>query len=301
LPRRVKNALERAPYRQTRLLETITMATFVGADKADILNGTDGSDAIYGLGGNDWINGLAGNDFLKGGGGTDIINGGPGNDFIIGGTEADWMIGGLDNDTYLVDQAADLVTEYGGQGIDTVLTSVDYVLPAGADVETLATNSDNGTADLLLVGNSSGNSVRGNNGDNTIGGREGNDELTGLGGRDGFMFATSLDAATNVDTITDFNVVDDTILLFAALFNELGDSISPGEFVIGTAAVDAADRLIYDIGTGAVFYDSDGVGGTAAVQFATLDAGLGLTYQDFRLYQFPDIGFPDFSDWISRF
>lgn len=265
------------------------MAVLVGTDKAEILNGAEDADSISGLGGNDWINGNGGNDFLKGGGGTDIITGGAGNDFISGGAQADLMIGGLDNDTYVVDNANDGVIENAGQGIDTVLTSVNYVLREGPDVETLATNNDNGTADLSLWGNSSGNLVRGNNGNNNIAGGDGNDELTGLGGRDLFHFTTPLNAATNVDEITDFNVVDDTIVLDPAIFNgfdnvwTLGGSVSAGEFVIGPAAVDANDRLIYNSGTGALYYDADGAGGTAAVQFATLDTGLNLTYQDFSV------------------
>jgi Ca2+-binding RTX toxin-like protein len=58
-------------------------------------------------------------------------------------------------------------------------------------------------------------------------------------------------------------------------------NISAGEFVIGTAAQDANDRIIYDSNTGALFYDNDGVGGNAQVQFATLSPGLGLTNLDF--------------------
>jgi Ca2+-binding RTX toxin-like protein len=271
------------------------MATKVGTDNADLLNGTDDFDWIAGLGGNDWINGYGGDDFLKGGGGSDIITGGAGNDFIIGGAQADLMIGGLDNDTYVVDDLNDGVIEYAGQGIDSVLTSVNYVLREGADVETLATSSDSGTADLALWGNSSGNLVRGNNGNNSISGGAGNDELTGLGGQDFFHFFTPLNAATNVDEITDFNVVDDTIVLDPTIFSGFADvwgyggSVSPGEFAIGAAASDADDRLIYDSGTGALYYDSDGVGGTAAVQFATLAAGLALTYQDFAVMAHFDV------------
>jgi Ca2+-binding RTX toxin-like protein len=83
--------------------------------------------------------------------------------------------------------------------------------------------------------------------------------------------------------ITDFNVADDTILLDQDIFSSsLGlGNISAGEFVIGTAAQDANDRIIYDSDTGALYYDSDGNGGTAAIQFATLNTGLGLTYLDF--------------------
>ena len=164
------------------------------------------------------------------------------------------------NDTYVVDSATDTITESGGQGTDTVRTSASFVLTAGADVETLETTDDSGIAAIDLTGNASGNIVRGNNGNNVIGGGDGDDELTGLGGQDSFLFDTPLDAAVNLDVITDFNVADDTILLDQTIFSSsLGlGNISAGEFVIGAAAQDANDRIIYDNTTGALFYDSDG-------------------------------------------
>jgi Ca2+-binding RTX toxin-like protein len=196
---------------------------------------------------------------------------------------ADTLVGRGGDDTYLVDNAGDTITENGGQGFDTVRTSVSFTLTAGADVETLATTSDGGTATLSLLGNSSGNIVRGNNGNNVIGGGDGNDELTGLGGQDRFLFNTALNAATNVDVITDFNVADDTILLDAGIFNAVGTSVEAGEFVVGTAAQDANDRIIYDNQTGDLLFDRDGVGGAAAIQFAEVAPGLALTNLDFLI------------------
>jgi serralysin len=116
--------------------------------------------------------------------------------------------------------------------------------------------------------------VRGNFGNNIIAGGDGRDELTGLAGQDRFLFDTPLNAATNVDRITDFNPGIDTILLDQDIFSSsLGlGNISEGELAFGTAAQDANDRIVYDQTTGALFYDNDGVGGNAQVQFATLDA-----------------------------
>ena len=54
-------------------------------------------------------------------------------------------------------------------------------------------------------------------------------------------------------------------------------------FHVGAAAVDVSDRVIYDATTGALSYDADGVGGAAAVQFATLGTNLNLTSTDFFL------------------
>jgi serralysin len=52
-------------------------------------------------------------------------------------------------------------------------------------------------------------------------------------------------------------------------------------FVVGAAAQDASDNIIYNSATGAVLYDSDGNGAAAAIQFAEVDAGLALTHLDF--------------------
>jgi Ca2+-binding RTX toxin-like protein len=106
--------------------------------------------------------------------------------------------------------------------------------------------------------------------------------LTGGIGADSFAFNTALNGATNVDIITDFNVAEvDTILIDDAIFTGLagtvGNSIALQEFRIGAAAQDADDRIIYNDVTGALFFDVDGTGGVAAVQFATLSPGLALT------------------------
>ena len=45
------------------------------------------------------------------------------------------MVGGAGNDTYVVDNAGDVVTEAAGEGTDTVQSSIDYTL--GANVENL--------------------------------------------------------------------------------------------------------------------------------------------------------------------
>ena len=69
--------------------------------------------------------------------------------------------------------------------------------------------------------------------------------------------------------------------IFIALTTHTGNTLSSGEFFVGAAAHDADDRIIYNSGTGALIYDSDGNGGAGATQFATLAAGLDLTSADF--------------------
>jgi Ca2+-binding RTX toxin-like protein len=214
--------------------------------------------------------------------GNQII-GNDGDNTITGGGGVDQLIGRGGNDMYFVDNAADEVFEMGGQGVDQVRTSVSYTLTAGADVELLRPIFLTSTGAGNLAGNETGNSVVGNDGINVLNGGSGNDELTGRLGQDSFLFDTALSAAFNVDVITDFNVADDTIMLDQTIFSSsLGlGNISAGEFVIGAAALDANDRIIYNDATGALSYDSDGVGGVAAIQFAELSTGLALTNLDF--------------------
>jgi serralysin len=238
------------------------------------------SDTLFGF---ENVRGSNRAETIVGNAGDNTIEGRGGNDVIDGRGGADTMRGGLGDDTYLVDNAADAITENGGQGIDTVRTSVNFTLTSGADVEFLTTTNDGGTAALTLLGNGSGNIVRGNNGNNVIGGGNGDDDLTGLGGQDRFLFDTALDAANNIDVITDFNVADDTIVLSSAVFTGLGSGVDSNEFVIGTAALDASDRIIYNSQTGDLLFDRDGVGGVAAIQFAEVTPGLALTHLDFLL------------------
>jgi Ca2+-binding RTX toxin-like protein len=221
--------------------------------------------------------------------GNEII-GNDGDNVIFGGGGADQMTGNAGDDTYYVDNAGDSVDEAGGEGLDWVRTSVSWTLTPGADVEMLHALDPFGLDPLMLTGNETGNEIIGNDGSNTINGGEGDDDLTGRGEEDSFLFNTALDdemvadAETNIDTITDFDVADDTILLAQTIFSSdllANNSVAGSQFVIGAAALDANHRIIYNDATGAVYYDSDGVGGAAQIQFATLSAGLALTNFDF--------------------
>jgi serralysin len=58
-------------------------------------------------------------------------------------------------------------------------------------------------------------------------------------------------------------------------------ALAEGRFVVAAAALDAGDRLIYNASTGALYYDADGTGARARVQFAQVDTGLALTNNQF--------------------
>jgi Ca2+-binding RTX toxin-like protein len=130
-------------------------------------NGLD--NVIYGNSGDNDIYGYNGNDILKGGGGDDYISGGVGDD---------QMFGGSGNDTMVVNSAADVVTEYANQGIDTVSSSVNYTL--GANVENLILT---GSA-ISGYGNELNNELTGNAQDNTLNGGAGADTMRGGLGND---------------------------------------------------------------------------------------------------------------------
>ena len=77
---------------------------------------------------------------------------------------------------------------------------------------------------------------------------------------------------------------DDTIWLEDSVFAGLGlGALGAAAFVANTSgqATTAAHRLIYESDTGALFFDEDGTGATARIQFATLGTGLALTAADF--------------------
>jgi len=256
-----------------------------GNAAANILSGLVGADMLNGGGGNDTLNGGDGNDALYGGEGNDILNGGAGVDFLDGGIGADTMRGNLGNDTYVVDNTGDIVTELGGQGIDIVQSGITYTLTAKVEKLTLTgTLAINGTGNVMnntLLGNSMANklsglggadNLNGGDGNDTLIGGAGNDVLTGGLGNDFFVFNTVLNPSTNIDTLKDYTAASDTIRLENAIFTSLTavGVLNASSFVVGTTALDANDYLIYDNGSGALYYDGDGSGSGAAVQFASV-------------------------------
>ena len=81
---------------------------------------------MNGLGGDDLLDGGDAKDFLYGGDGADTLIGGAGGDLLDGGAGVDQMAGGLGDDTYVVDDFADQVTEGLNEGQDRVRSSVDF-------------------------------------------------------------------------------------------------------------------------------------------------------------------------------
>ncbi len=206
------------------------------------------------------------------------IVGDSGNNAIDGRTGADYMVGGLGNDTYYVDNAGDQTIEVNGAGSDKVFSSVSYSVSRQFIENVYLT----GSSHINATGNNLANGMVGNSGNNVLNGGLGSDYLVGGGGNDFFTFNTVL-GASNVDTISDFSVAQDTIRADNAIFTGLGGAgaLAASAFHIGAAAHDADDRIIYEIPPrGQYFYDSNGSAAGGAVQFATLSKGLGMTNAD---------------------
>ncbi|MEO8507316.1 MAG: calcium-binding protein, partial [Betaproteobacteria bacterium] len=110
------------------------------------------------------------NNVLSGNGAANALNGGAG---------ADTLAGGAGNDSYVVDHAADIITEAAGAGFDSVSASVTQVL--AANVEYLALT---GAGAISGTGNTLDNWLRGNTGVNTLAGLDGQDTLWGDAGND---------------------------------------------------------------------------------------------------------------------
>ncbi|UYZ71605.1 Ig-like domain-containing protein [Moraxella bovis] len=217
-----------------------------GSNFADILTGNNASNNIFG------------NE------GDDKIDGGLGDDYLDGGQGADTLIGGQGDDSYVIDNAGDSITELAGEGTDTVYSYINYSLIdnlehltlLGVDNLTATGNSENNT----LIGNSGNNTLIGGAGDDTLDGGRGSDTLTGGDGADYFRFSTLLDGS--VDTITDFDVANDKIVLDDAIFTALAGQTTVGDFIK------------YNSTTGDLSYDADGAGVVNAIVFAKLGAGL---------------------------
>lgn len=222
---------------------------------------------------------------------ANIITGNSGNNVLNGAAGADTLIGGQGNDTYTVDHSGDIVTEQSNAGTDKINSAVDYTLPVEVENLTLT-----GAVAIIANGNDLANVLTGNALDNHLNGGIGNDTLTGGAGNDTLDGGTGnnkltggagadlfrLTTAGHSDTIADFAVIDDTIEISSTVFTSLTAGVlAADQFVIGAAAADANDFIIYNKNNGALLYDADGNDPTiAAVQIAKLGINLAMTNAD---------------------
>jgi ELWxxDGT repeat protein len=300
-----------------------------GGAGADTLNGGGGNDTYYVDDAGDMIVDSAGNDtvystmsFTLGSGlenlilqgsaningtgntGANTITANAGDNILDGGTGLDTVSYATATAGITLDLGNTGLQATGGSGTDQVL-NFEHCTGSGFDDSITGTSGNNalngGDGNDTLSGGGSNDTLNGQNGNDvvngdagtdTLYGGTGNDTLTGGAGNDTFIFNTALDAATNLDTLTDFlpdlapGTEKDQIRLENSVFTAFGTTtgtLAATAFNTGSAASDADDRIIYDSATGALYYDADGTGATAQIQFATLSAGLAMGNTDFFL------------------
>jgi len=125
---------------------------------------------------------LVKNAVLNGTAGNDILNGDAGGNQLLGSAGADILSGRTGDDVYEVDNTGDQVIELPDGGFDTVIASVNYILPTEVENLTLT-----GTTATNATGNSKANRLVGNSLSNILDGMAGSDMLIGGLGNDTYI------------------------------------------------------------------------------------------------------------------
>jgi Ca2+-binding RTX toxin-like protein len=269
---------------------------FLGNDYADYIKGGWGNDVLVGYSGNDQLFGNDGDDTLSGGSGSDLIAGGFGYDTaVFAGFSSDYIFArNLDGSISVTDiygSGTDYLYNVEAASFSNGTFVADSLIPVIVPPSDPYVGDSSGNA---LVGDSGSNRLKGFGGNDTIkggGGADylyggsGNDILSGGTGKDHFVFDVKANRSTNCDKITDFRASDDTIRLDNAVFTKVGSNgaLKAGAFYASMTgkAHDSSDRILYEKDTGKLFYDADGTGKIAAVQFATLTNKAAVTVKDF--------------------
>ena len=176
------------------------------------------------------------------------VNGGRRNDTLVGSAVADVLVGR---------RGSDRIFGKGGNDNLQGRPGNDHLFGGGGD-------------DILVGGT----------GRDRLNGGQGNDTLTGGASIDRFIFATNQEFASEdigVDTITDFDLVRDLILLDRRTFNAIESEASIDD-VFATVTTDAAAEIVeaaivYNSNNGNLFYNANGVesGFGSGGQFAILE------------------------------
>ena len=162
------------------------------------------------------------NNWITGNGAANNLNGGAG---------ADRLVGGAGNDIYQVDNIRDAVVETANKGVDTVISSVSYMLAANVENLQLTGRAYGGT------GNAAANRVVGNAMANLLDGGAGNDRIMGGGGNDIVRGGLGRDIMTGGSgrDVFDFNLYQDTRHAAADIITDFRH----GEDRIDLAGIDA--------------------------------------------------------------
>ena len=134
------------------------------------------------------------------------LNGNVGNNILTDGGVAGVstgpiyvLAGGSGNDTYIVNNSADTISETASGGVDTVKSSFSFTLTPSLNLENLTLT---GTGNFTATGNTGVNILVGNSGNNILddGGIGGADSLSGGDGNDTYNVHNATDTITETST-----------------------------------------------------------------------------------------------------
>jgi Ca2+-binding RTX toxin-like protein len=259
---------------------------------------TRGNDKIIGTVGWDTINGMGGKDKLSGSWGLDIFKVGEGHSII---TDFN-MITSASKPTKL----NEILIVSPEAVVDVTLKAPWVATPASVNEGTVNLNAWGNAVDLSaisggvwnvknrgaaakfvgtqgndsLIGGLGRDALSGGDGDDFLAGGTGVDTLSGGNGSDIFRFGGN----TETDRITDFVSGTDRIELDIKLYKTLTPSgLDSSAFLLGNAATNGDERLIYDQSKGALYYDADGSGRVAPVLIGSFDNQAVIVMDDFTV------------------
>lgn len=177
--------------------------TYYVDSAGDVITDTSGTDIVFAsasytigagiesltLSGKKGISGTGNglDNIITGNTGGNKLYGMGGDDTLDGGYGSDSMAGGVGDDTYYVGSAKDRIIELSGEGNDTVIAYVSYVL--SDEVENLTLIGDASEPFFINgTGNALDNVITGSDARNTLDGGAGADLLIGAGGNDVYVF-----------------------------------------------------------------------------------------------------------------
>ncbi|MDQ7251013.1 calcium-binding protein [Dongia sedimenti] len=171
--------------------DTASAGLTINAANTALSSGDAQGDVYTGI---EWVRGSAFNDTITASSTVTTIDGGVG---------ADTLIGTAGNDTFVVDNVGDTISDSAGGAADRVFSYIDWTLQSGIENLWLI------GGDLKGTGNAAANQITGTDGNNTLDGGvdAANDTLIGGKGNDNYILRSSGDVVTEAagegaDTVT---------------------------------------------------------------------------------------------------